>query len=101
MQNEIKINDNINNSFTRSEHIKKKLISRYFYEFLNLPLNKLDVKMVYVENDIYKYLLLPKRHYRKYFLKLITPFSNEMISVHYKDKDEVKKMIFEINRNKN
>jgi len=99
MQN--KITKDLNNTFIRKDYIKKKLISRYFYEFIHLPINKLDIKMVYVDKAIYKYLFLPKRFYRKYFLKLSTPFSEEMISVQYKDKDDVKEMVFEINNNKN
>jgi hypothetical protein len=83
---------------SNKDKYKRKLLLRYFYEYEYLELNKLDFKLIYTDNKFYQYLLLPKRIYRTYYLLLYTPFSEERIQVGIKDKDDIKVILFEINK---
>jgi len=92
----LKENNKENTHLTKQEIYKRKLLLRYFYDYECVEMNKLKFKLVYRDNFILKNLLLPKSFYRTYFLLLRTPFNEERILVSHKNKDEIKRILFEI-----
>jgi len=92
----VKENNKEKTHLTKHEINKRKLILRYFYDYEFMELSKLRIKLAYRDKVILKYLLLPKSFYRTYFLSLKTPFNEEKILVSHKDKDEIKRILFEI-----
>ena len=72
---------------------KKKLIVKFSKKYENSQIDKMNVVLVYKDIKLFKYMLLPKSIYRKYYLRLLTNFTEEVIPVKRKDKNEIKEML--------
>ena len=72
---------------------KKNLILRFSKKYENSQIDKMNVVLVYKDIKLFKYMLLPKSIYRKYYLRLLTNFTEEVIPVKRKDKNEIKEML--------
>lgn len=77
---------------------KKNLILRFSKKYENSQIDKMNIVLVYKDLKLLKYLLMPKSIYRKYYIRLLTNFTEEVIPVKRKDKNEIKeklKLIYE------
>lgn len=91
MQDEDKFDELIDN--TNRILFKRNLILKFAKDYEDIQIDKMNVVLVYKDNKFLKYILFPKSIYRRYYLRLLTKFTEENIPINSKYKDEVKRML--------
>ncbi len=91
MVNEEEFDKMINN--TNRNLFKRNLILKFASDYEDIQIEKMNVVLVFKDDKLLKYMLLPKSIYRRYYLRLLTKFTEETIPIKRKDKDEIKSML--------
>ena len=78
--------------------LKLKLINLYFKQYKYEPLNQVNFKLLKKDNYWLKYLLMPKKAYRSYYLLLYTNYQTIIKQIPNKEKNNLKELLDSLNK---